>query len=60
MSINYEMYFTDYTTSLYDPGNRLKRRNIMRMLPRITNKKILDVGGGEWRYSIRLHKSRSR
>lgn len=40
------MYFTDYTTSLYDPGNRLKRRNIRHMLPRITNKKILDVGGG--------------
>ncbi len=42
----YEKYFKDYTTSLYDCGNRLKHRHIKAMLPRLEGKKILDVGAG--------------
>lgn len=42
----YETYFKDYSTSLYDCGNRLKRRHIKSMLPGLAGKKVLDVGAG--------------
>ncbi len=42
----YERYFKDYTTSLYDCGNRLKHRHIKAMMPRLEGKKVLDVGAG--------------
>jgi ubiquinone/menaquinone biosynthesis C-methylase UbiE len=42
----YEGYFKDYSTALYDCGNRLKRRHIKNLLPRLEGRKVLDVGAG--------------
>lgn len=46
MEIDYEIYFCEYNESLYDCGNRLKRRHIRNLLSNLLNKRILDIGVG--------------